>query len=140
SKPMRLRTPILVKTCNVLLKTTCLLLVPLFCGIAVAQQTSGRLTLNDVLGLAEQRNLDLAAARAKKAAALAGIAIAKERPNPTVTFSRTRDVPHESVVLDQPFELGLKRSKRIEVAKGETVLNDLETDTLARQIRSKTRQ
>ena len=139
-EPMRRRSQILAKTCNALLKMTCFVLASaLFCGIAIGQ-APGKLTLNDVLTLAEQRNLDLAAARAKKAAALAGIAIAKERPNPTVTFSRTRDVPHESVVLDQPFELGLKRSKRIEVAKGETVLNDLETDTLARQIRSKTRQ
>src|SRR5689334_4029552 len=82
------------------------------CRPAVAQQTA-RLTLDDVLRLANQNNLDLVAARARRAAALAGIAIAKERPNPTVSFGAARDVPHESVLLDQPFELGLKRAKRI---------------------------
>jgi cobalt-zinc-cadmium efflux system outer membrane protein len=102
-------------------------------------QTTGKLTLDEVLRRADQSNLDLAAARAKRAAALAGITIAGERPNPTLTVGASRDVPHESVLVDQPFELGLKRSKRIEVARGESQLNILEIDILARQIRHKTR-
>ena len=108
-------------------------------GSLLAQQSPAKWTLQDVLAYADQHNLDLSAARAKKAAAIAGITIAGERPNPTAIVSRSRDLPHESVLLDQPFEFGLKRSKRIEVARGEQQLNELDIDALARAVRHKTR-
>jgi cobalt-zinc-cadmium efflux system outer membrane protein len=127
--------------CTGMLKTMLfIVMVTLFCEMGAGQQPTAKLTLNDVLTLANQHNLDLVAARAKRAAALAGVRIAKERPNPTLTVGGSRDLPHENVLLDQSFELGLKRSKRIEVARGEQALNDLETDILARQIRRRTRE
>src|SRR5690348_842200 len=61
-----------------------------------AQQSSPRrqITLQDAFMLAERQNLDLAASRLQRAVAQAGIRIAGERPNPTVSFSATRDTPH----------------------------------------------
>ena len=112
------------------LKTTLVVLLCAASGQRASGQQAVKLTLEEVLRLANQNNLDLAAARAKRAAALAGIAIAKERPNPTLTVGASRDLPHENVLLDQPFELGLKRAKRIEVARGESALNVIEIDIL----------
>src|SRR5260370_4263009 len=121
------------------MKTTLVVLLCAASGQRASGQQAVKLTLEEVLRLANQNNLDLAAARAKRAAALAGIAIAKERPNPTLTVGASRDLPHENVLLDQPFELGLKRAKRIEVARGESALNVIEIDILARQRGHKTR-
>ena len=102
------------------------------CGLAQAAPT---LSLADALAKAERQNLDLAAARERRAFALAGVKVAGQRPNPVLGFGVTRDSPHESVTLDQPLELGPKRGRRIEVARGEAVLTDLEIAALGRQVR-----
>ncbi len=106
------------------------------CSMAGGQT---KLTLQEALSKAEHQNLDLAAARERRTFALAGIQIARQRPNPTLGFSVARDAPHEGATLDQPFELGPKRGRRIEVAKGESALTDLEIAALARQVRHSVR-
>ena len=92
------------------------------------------------LQMAERQNLDLVAARARQAIALAGIRIAGERPNPTLTFGALRDSPHEFVTVDQPLELGGKRGRRIELARQEGILTDVEIRTLERQVRRNVRE
>ncbi|HYL11278.1 MAG TPA: hypothetical protein VEU31_11105, partial [Candidatus Acidoferrales bacterium] len=74
------------------------------------------LRLRDALDRASRQNLDLAAARLRRAVSQAGIRIAGQLPNPTVTFSALRDTPHEGLTFDQPFEIGGKRGRRIELA------------------------
>jgi outer membrane protein, heavy metal efflux system len=108
--------------------------VLLSAGLTFAQQTR-TLTLSEGLAMADRQNLDLAAARERKAFAAAGIRVAGERPNPALSFSASRDAPHEGALIDQPLELGPKRSRRIQVARGEAVLTDLEIAALSRQIR-----
>jgi outer membrane protein, heavy metal efflux system len=108
-------------------------------GIASSQQPP-RLTLQEALDLADKQNLDLAAARRQRAVALAGIQIARQRPNPTASFSATRDAPHESLFFDQPIEIGGKRGHRIDVARQEGALTEVEIATLARQVRRDTRE
>jgi cobalt-zinc-cadmium efflux system outer membrane protein len=103
-------------------------------------QQPPRLTLQEALDLADKQNLDLAAARRQRAVALAGIQIAKERPNPTANFAALRDEPHESLFFDQPIETGGKRGRRIEVARQEGALTEVEVATLARQVRKNTRE
>jgi len=98
-----------------------------------------RLSLPDALARADRQNLDLAAERERRAFALEGIQVAKERPNPTLGFSASRDAPHEGATLDQPLELGPKRGRRIEVAKGESALTGLEIVALERQVRHSVR-
>ena len=95
-------------------------------------QAGGALTLGAALQKAERQNLDLVAARARQAIAQAGIRIAGERPNPTLTFGALRDSPHEFVTVDQPLEIGPKRGRRIELARQESVLTDVEIRTLER--------
>ena len=121
-------------------KLTGLMLV-LLGGIAPAQgQQPPRLTVQEALDLADKQNLDLAAARRQRAVALAGIQIARQRPNPTTNFTALRDEPHEGLFFDQPVEIGGKRARRIDVARQEGALTEVEIATLARQVRRSTRE
>ncbi len=106
---------------------------------ALAQQAP-QLSLQQALTRAEQQNLDLAAARARRAFANAGVQVARQRPNPVFSFSASRDAPHEGVMLDQPLELGPKRSRRIDVARGEATLTDMEIAALSRSVRRAVRE
>lgn len=106
---------------------------------ALAQQVPQRLTLAFALDLAEKQNLDLAAARAERAVALAGVRIAGERPNPTASVAVLRDSPHESLFFDQPVELGSKRKRRIELAQQEGLLAETSISTLEREVRHSVR-
>lgn len=90
--------------------------------------------------MASRQNLDLAAARLRRAVSAAGIEIARQRPNPSTSFAAGRDTPHESVTLGQTFELGGKRRQRIEVAEKERGLTDLEIANLERQVRRQVRE
>ncbi|MGD0126321.1 MAG: TolC family protein [Terriglobia bacterium] len=107
---------------------------------SVQAQQPPRLALQEALDLADKQNLDLAAARRQRAVALAGIQIAKERPNPTVNFTALRDEPHEGLFFDQPIEIGRKRGRRIEVARQEGAVTEVEIASLARQVRKNTRE
>jgi cobalt-zinc-cadmium efflux system outer membrane protein len=117
-----------------------LFLVMLVAGTSACAQQATRLTLQSALDLAEKQNLDLAAVRRRRAVALAGIQIARQRPNPSLSFGALRDSPHESLTLDQPLELGAKRGRRIEVARQEGILTDVEIGALERQVRRNTRE
>jgi cobalt-zinc-cadmium efflux system outer membrane protein len=101
--------------------------------------TARRLTLQEAFAIAERQNLDLAAERLHRAVSVAGITIAGQRPNPTVSAGATRDTPHESLFFDLPLELGGKRSTRITEAKQEVALTDIEIATLDREIRRQVR-
>ena len=111
----------------------------LLCGPAMPQQ-GARLSLQAALDLAAKQNLDLIAARQRRAVALAGVLIARQRPNPIFNFTALRDTPHEGLFIDQPFEIGGKRGRRIEVANQEGALTDLEITGWERQVRRKTRE
>jgi outer membrane protein, heavy metal efflux system len=102
-------------------------------------QGSPQLTLPAALKLADEQNLDLIAARMRRAVSTAGIQIARQRPNPTFSVSASRDDPHEGTSFDQPIELGGKRGRRIDVARQEGALTDAEIAALERQIRRITR-
>jgi len=118
-----------------------LLLLIIVIGITSSPaQQSPALTLQSALGLAEKQNLDLVAVRRRRAVALAGIQIARQRPNPILSFEALRDSPHQALLVEQPLELGSKRSRRIDVAREEGLLTDVEIGGLARQVRRSTRE
>jgi outer membrane protein, heavy metal efflux system len=106
-------------------------------GIGFAQQG---LDLHGALAVAESDNLELRAARQQRAMAIAGLTTARQLPNPTISFTATRDMPHEGLALDIPIELGGKRGKRIALAKEEQNSIELDLAVLARQIRRRTRE
>lgn len=115
------------------------LLVTMSAASAWAQQ-GARLSVEDALDLAAKQNLDLVAARARRAVSRAGVQIARERPNPTISFGALRDSPHESLFIDQPLEIGGQRARRIAVANQEGSLADVEISALERQVRRNTRE
>jgi cobalt-zinc-cadmium efflux system outer membrane protein len=108
-------------------------------GTAYPQQLP-RLTVQEALDLADKQNLDLAAARRRRAVGLAGIRIARQRPNPSASVAALRDEPHEALFFDQPVEIGGKRGRRIDIAQQEGALTELEIAALARQVRRSTRE
>lgn len=115
------------------------LCLPLAAMPAPAQQGQP-LTLSQALEVADRQNLDLAAARAQRAVALAGVRIAGERPNPTATFSATRDAPHQSLFFDQPLEIGSRRQRRIDLARERGILTETDIAAKAREIRRSVRE
>lgn len=73
-------------------------------------------TLQAALAAAEEHNRTLIAARLGRAADLAGIDVAKQRPNPEASFEAGRDTPHEAFSIGVPLEFGGKRARRIDLA------------------------
>lgn len=113
----------------------------LMSAASVCAQTSPlRMDLKAALDLAESSNLELRAARQQRAVALAGLKIASQIPNPTVSVAAARDLPHESLLWDQPIELAGQRGKRRAVAQEEQKATELDIGVLARQIRRRTRE
>jgi cobalt-zinc-cadmium efflux system outer membrane protein len=106
---------------------------------AASQTQTQALSLQEALDRATGQNLDLVAARLRQAVSQAGVQIARQRPNPTVSFGAARDLPHESLLVDQPLELGGIRGRRIELARTEVSLAGIEYATLERQVRRKVR-
>jgi len=113
--------------------------VPAFAQSSASSQTQ-KLSLQDALDTATRQNLDLVAARLRQAVSEAGVQIARQRPNPTVSFAALRDLPHESLIVDQPLELGGVRGRRIELARSEVPLAGIEYAALERQVRRKVRE
>lgn len=105
---------------------------------AVAQESS--LDLKQALAAAEIGNLELRAARQQRAVALAGLKIAGQSPNPTISFAAARDLPHESLLWDQPLEIGGQRGKRKALAQEEQKTTEIDITVLSRQIRRRTRE
>ena len=116
-----------------------LLIVSTIASGARAQQVPRNLTVAAAIDLAETQNLDLVAARAQRAVALAGVRVAGERPNPSLSFGASRDAPHENALIDQPLEIGPKRGRRIEVARQESALTEADISALERQVRRSVR-
>jgi cobalt-zinc-cadmium efflux system outer membrane protein len=100
-----------------------------------AQRAPQNLTVTAAMDLAEKQNLDLVAARAERAVALAEVSIAGERPNPSLSFGASRDAPHENALIDQPLEIGSKRERRIELARQESALTEADISALERRVR-----
>lgn len=103
-------------------------------------QAPERMDLRQALQRAQEANLELRAARQQRALALAGVITARQFPNPTISFSAARDLPHESVMWDQPLELGGQRGKRLAVARSEQQATELDIAAFARQIRRRARE
>src|SRR5439155_20178657 len=91
-----------------------------------AQSSPSALDLKTALEVAESSNLELQAGRQQRAIRLAGLRIARQFPNPIISFAAARDTPHESVLWDQALELGGKRGKRIAVGREEQKATEID--------------
>jgi outer membrane protein, heavy metal efflux system len=116
------------------------LIITAFLTSAAAAAQESSLDLRGALTAAEAGNLELRAARQQRAVAIAGLRIAGQIPNPIVSFNAGRDTPHETLLWDQPIELGGKRGKRRAVAQSEQQMTEIDIAVLSRQIRHRARE
>ena len=93
------------------------------------------LTFEQIYELAKRDNLLVNAVRRRRAVAEAGILIAGQRPNPDFVTSYTRAEPRLQYSVAQLFELGGKRGRRIDVARNELRLTELDVDAALRTLR-----
>jgi cobalt-zinc-cadmium efflux system outer membrane protein len=75
------------------------------------------------------------AVRRRRAVAEAEVIIAGERPNPDFITAYTRSEPKLNYSVSQLVELGGKRGRRIDVARNELRLTELELDAALRTLR-----
>ena len=96
------------------------------------------LTFPSALDLAIANNLDLAAARLGRAVREAEVRTAGQHPNPDLVFESTKDTPHQMLSLDVPFE-PWKRSRRIDLAREELKLADVDDAAAMQALRRSVR-
>src|SRR5438128_2110710 len=87
------------------------------------------MTLDAAFARALAANPMIAAARLRRAISLAGIDVARERPNPDLHAEVEKETPKQDVGIALPIELGGKRARRIDVAQA--VLNAGEAELMA---------
>lgn len=93
---------------------------------AVLAQQAEPLTFAEALRLAVATSPDVAAAEKAVEAARAGIAVARQVPNPDLTVERAKETPHDAATLAFPLETGGKRSRRVALAEASTRLAEAE--------------
>jgi cobalt-zinc-cadmium efflux system outer membrane protein len=93
------------------------------------------LSFEQVFEHAARDNAHVRAVRARRAVAEAGVRIAGERPNPEFNAAYTRSEPRLNLTVTQPIEIGGQRARRIEVARNELRLTDLDVDAALRDLR-----
>lgn len=98
-------------------------------------RADGPFTLDAALAAAEAHNPTLAAARLGRAADLAGIDVARQRPNPEASFETGRDTPHEAFSIGVPLEFGAKRARRVDLANATLARTTAEIAVQALEIR-----
>ena len=92
------------------------------------------------MALAASTNPVLAAARLRRAVNLATVDVARERPNPDLTFEWTRETPRQALGVALPLESGGKRARRVEVARAAVESGDAEIARVGVEIRALVRR
>jgi cobalt-zinc-cadmium efflux system outer membrane protein len=103
-----------------------------------ARAQEAPLTFPSALDLAIASNLDLAAARRGRAVREAEVKTAGQHPNPDLVFESTKDTPHQMLSLDVPLE-PWKRSRRIDLAREELKLADVDDAAAMQALRRSVR-
>src|SRR5712691_3431011 len=93
------------------------------------------LTFENALDLATSRNLGLEAARRQRAIRDAAVRTARLIPNPDIGVDFTQDVPHYGVTFNIPIEIGRKRGRRIDLAREELTLAEVDVQSEMRSVR-----
>jgi len=98
------------------------------------------LTLEAAFARALAANPTIAAARLRRAIALAGIDVAAERPNPEAHAEFEKETPKQDFGLAIPIELGGKRARRIDVAKATLATGEAELAQTLIEVRTLVRK
>ena len=92
-------------------------------------------SFEQIYEIAARDNLQINAVRRRRAVAEAEIQIAGQRPNPDFISADTRAEPRWQPSVSQLVELGGKRGRRIDVARNELRLTDLDLEAALRTLR-----
>jgi outer membrane protein, heavy metal efflux system len=122
--------------------------VALCCALLLRPATTGAqttdlptpLSFDAAIAYATSHNLAVEAARRGRAIREANINAAGQRPNPSINTDAARDIPHQSVTVDIPIEIGSQRQRRIDVAREELALADLDVQAGLRAMRRQLRE
>jgi cobalt-zinc-cadmium efflux system outer membrane protein len=98
------------------------------------------LTLAEALDLALAANPGIAAARLKSAVARAGIDVARERPNPSLSLEEDKETPKDSATLALPIETAGKRRLRIALAEAQVASGQADVARTVADVRSRVRR
>jgi cobalt-zinc-cadmium efflux system outer membrane protein len=115
------------------------LLVALAVTTLRAQDTPP-LTLEAAFARALDANRTIAAARQARAIDVAGIAAARQRPNPEVSVEAERETPHWAFGASVPLETAGKRRRRIDAANAALGVTEAETARVAADVRAEVRR
>ncbi|HEX5213826.1 MAG TPA: TolC family protein, partial [Vicinamibacterales bacterium] len=98
------------------------------------------LTLDAAIERALAANPSLAAVRASRAVADAGLGVASDRPNPEIAYEAERETPRQAISFSLPVELGGKRGRRLDLARATVAATDAEIARAIAQIRNDVRR
>jgi cobalt-zinc-cadmium efflux system outer membrane protein len=98
------------------------------------------LTLRAAMERAFAANPVIAAARLRHAIDLAGVAVARERPNPDATVEIEKETPKQAFGVALPLELGGKRAKRVAVSEATVRSGEAELSATIAQVRNDVRR
>jgi cobalt-zinc-cadmium efflux system outer membrane protein len=101
---------------------------------------TGPLTLQTAIDRALAANPTIAAARLRRSVNVAGVTVARERPNPEAHAEIEKETPKQSFGLAVPIELGGKRSRRIAVAEATLEVGEAELAQTVIDIRTQVRR
>lgn len=107
---------------------------------ATKAQEPRPLTLPDAIARAAESNPTLRAARSAEAIDVAGLASARQHPNPEVSVEVERETPHWAFAGTIPLEVSGKRQKRIDVANATIAVTEAETARVAADLRADVRR
>lgn len=99
-----------------------------------------QITLDQAFALAVANNRAITAACLRRAVDLAGIDVAKERPNPELRYEQSKETPHQSLTAAQPIELGGKRGRRVAVAEAVARTGEAELALAVADVRAQVRR
>lgn len=118
----------------------CALALVTMAASAFGQAPGGALTLADAVQRALEANRTIAAARLQRPVGIAGIGVARDRPNPEIAYEASRDAPRQGIGATVPIELGGKRQARIDAATAAVAVSDADLARLIAEVRNDVRR
>lgn len=98
------------------------------------------ITFAAALDLALAASPDVAAARKAVEAARAGVAVARQVPNPELTVEHAKETPHDAASLAFPLETGSKRARRVDLAEASARVAEAELQRAMQDVRQQVRR
>ena len=98
------------------------------------------LSLNDAISRAMAANHTVLAAQAARAIDVAGVQVARQRPNPEFSVEEERETPHWSIGGTAPLEVAGKRGRRIDVATATLAVTEADTARIIADVRADVRR